>query len=105
VSLRVHALDVGIVVLPLGAIGGTLGSACASHTSDHQPGTSAHASPFVAAYRCTGDSTYHRTDNRTAHSGIVCRLIIRRTAHLAVRELPAFALIPTELIKGFPCTR
>ena len=61
-ALGVHALDVGIVVLPLRAVAGAACRIGADGTAGHHADTRANRRALIASDGCPGDSTYCRAD-------------------------------------------
>lgn len=103
-SLGVHALNIGIVVVLLAAISGAFRSTRTGHAAHQQSHSGARARAFVPAYRGTGDGPHCGADGGTAQSGIGGGLIGRGSANLVGRVLLAIAIVHTELVKVLPGT-
>jgi len=97
-SLGVHALDVGIVVLALTAV--TRGS-CGidtNHTAYQQTGPGADCRALIAANRRTGNRTNRRTDDSTAHCRLIGGLLAATATNLGQCKIAADKIIGPEHI-------
>lgn len=105
VPFGVHALNVGVVVLPLCAIGRLLGTVGAGNAAEDQSGAGADTGALLAADGCTCCSANHCSDRCAADSGLLCALLGRATACLLQRILTADGFIHAEIIEAAATAR
>jgi hypothetical protein len=98
-SLGVHALNIGIIVAPLGSVGRTLRSAAAGHAAYQQAGAGAYTGPLMAADGCAGNGSDYGADCGTADAGVNAGCVSIRSSDLALGVLTAFPVITTELLE------
>jgi hypothetical protein len=63
--LGIHALDVRVIVLPLGSPAGLLSCTSANHTANDQPRPGTNACTLLATDGGAGDSADDRSDRST----------------------------------------
>jgi hypothetical protein len=98
-SSSIHALNIGIIVVPLCTVTRALGRPCAGHTSHQQSGCCpGSGTPATVCHRADGGAD-QGAHHRALHTGIGGRLISIRTTNLPLGKLPADRIVLAELIE------
>ena len=95
----IHALDIRVIVLPLGPPAGLLGCTGACHAADNQSRPGTNACTLLATDGGTGDSADDRSDRSTRDRRLLRTLLRSCPAILLERIATTAALIHPEIIK------
>jgi hypothetical protein len=98
-SLGVHALHVGNIVLALAAIHRRLRRTRARRAADNQPHAGADSRTLTATHCCTRYSADRRTDGSATDRCIIRRLFARAATNLLEGKITAYQIIPAKLLK------
>jgi len=105
VPLRIHALNVGVVVLALGANTGTARRVGPGRTADQQTGSGPDRSTITSAQRGTRYRTDDSTDRGTGDRRLLRGLLGRPTTDLEVGELTTIDIICVETFDALAGSR
>ena len=103
--LGIHALNIGIVVLPLAAISGTTRRVRPDSTAHQQARAGTNSSALTAANRRTGNCADRRSNNCTAHGRLIGCLLTGAPTDLTKREVATNIIIGPETLRRLPRTR
>jgi hypothetical protein len=98
-SLRVHALEVRIIVVPLSSVGATLGGTGTGHAAHQQPRTGAYTGTIAPSKRRTGKGSNHGTERSATNTSIDRRLVSICASHLIMGILATLGIVAAKLIK------
>ena len=97
-SLGVHALNIGVVVLPLAAITGTARRIRTDRTTHQQTRSSTNSRALTAANRSTGNGANRRTNSSTADGRLIGRLLAGPSTDLSQGKVTTNIIVSTEAI-------
>ena len=98
--LRIHALDVGVVVLSLCAVAGLLRVVDADGAADDEAAAGANGCALLATDGCAGNGTDRGADGRTGGGGLTAALLCRGASGLFECVATATGFVGAEVIKA-----
>lgn len=105
VPLRIHALDVGVVVLPLRSPTGLLRSIRTGDAADQQPGAGTNCRPLLTTNGGPRYGTDRRADGSRGNGRLPGTLAGRSPPVLLQRITAAEVFIRPEVVKGAAASR